>query len=343
MKAVVLTERRQHELLEVPEPEPAPDEVIVQPDYCGICGSDLHAPELTWHFLSGVIAGHEFAGRIVETGTDVDQWSVGQRVTINPNGNVCHECVFCKTGRYNLCPRGTQDNAIGVRRNGGMAEFVALHTSYLHLLPDAVTTSAGAWTEPLAVAVRAVRTAPVRVGDAVAVIGAGPIGQLVLQVSRKAGARDLLVIEPFAFRRQLAIELGAERALSPDGARDALGEEDLTFFDQVFECSGHPQALELALRLVAPGGTIRVIGLSPTPSAFDTALAITKEVQILGGHIYIDEFPMAIGLLAAGDIDVGRLTTATMPLEQVADAFAALREPESTMKVLLQTSSTSPA
>jgi threonine dehydrogenase-like Zn-dependent dehydrogenase len=222
-----------------------------------------------------------------------------------------------------------------------MAEFVALHTSYLHSLPDAVPTRAGAWVEPLAVAVRAVRTAPVRVGDATAVIGAGPIGQLVLQVLRRAGARNLLVIEPFEFRRALALELGAERALSPEEARDALAEDDLDLFDKVFECSGHSEALELALRLVAPGATIRVIGLSPTPSTFDTALAITKEVQLLGGHIYIDEFPMAIELLAAGDIDVDRLTTATMPLEQVADAFAALREPESTMKVLLQTTAAS--
>jgi 2-desacetyl-2-hydroxyethyl bacteriochlorophyllide A dehydrogenase len=336
MKAIVLTERRQHELTEVPDPSPGVDEVVVHPDYCGICGSDLHAPELAEHFLSGVVSGHEFAGAIVATGRNVDDWHVGQRVAINPNGNVCRECEYCKTGRYNLCKRATQDNSVGVRRDGGMAEFVALHTSYLNALPDLVTTRTGAWAEPLAVAVRAVRTSSVRVGDAAAVIGGGPIGQLVLQVLRRAGVRHLVLIEPFAFRRQVALDIGVDRALSPDEVNEAVA-DNLEHFDHVFECSGHVEALSMALRLVAPGGTIRVIGLSPTPSAFDTAAAIMKEVHVLGGHIYVDEFPMALALLAAGDIDVERLTTATMPLDKFAEAFAALRNPERSMKVLIET------
>jgi threonine dehydrogenase-like Zn-dependent dehydrogenase len=146
-----------------------------------------------------------------------------------------------------------------------------------------------------------------------------------------------VLIEPFAFRRQVALDIGVDRALSPDEAKEAVGDNNLEHFDHVFECSGHVEALSMALQLVAPGGTIRVIGLSPTPSAFDTAAAITKEVRVLGGHIYVDEFPMALALLAAGDIDVERLTTATMPLDKFAEAFAALRNPERSMKVLIET------
>jgi 2-desacetyl-2-hydroxyethyl bacteriochlorophyllide A dehydrogenase len=338
MKAVVLTAERRHELMDVADPSPSPNEVVIQSHYCGICGSDLHAPELVGHFRSGVVSGHEFAGSIVAIGAAVVDWRLGQNVTVNPNGLFCLQCMYCRDGRYNLCKVATQDNAIGVARNGGMAELVALDSSCLHLLPDNVTTRTGAWTEPLAVALRAVRTSSVRVGDRVAVIGGGPIGQLVLQVLRKAGTGELLVVEPFVFRREMALHLAANVGLSPDEVGTALSAKQLNLFDHVFECSGHVNAIEMALQLVAPGGTIRLVGLSPTPPPLDAGLAITKEVQILGGHIYVSEFSTAVSLLEAGAIDVTSLTTAIMPMENIDEAFQALRQPDRTMKVLIQTS-----
>ncbi|MDV6012582.1 alcohol dehydrogenase catalytic domain-containing protein [Haloechinothrix sp. LS1_15] len=336
MKAVVLSTERRHELVEVAVPEPEPDEVLVRSHYCGICGSDLHAPEIEL-FRSEVISGHEFAGEIVATGSAVRDWSVGQRVTANPNGNVCHRCRYCREGRYNLCAVGTAENPLGVARHGGMAEYVALHTSYLHALPDTVDTRRGAWAEPVAVAVRAVRTSPLRIGDTTAVIGGGPVGQLVVQVLRRAGASRIMLIEPSPFRRNMASRLGADETLAPEEASERLGAGELLEVDLVMECSGHGSAVQMGLDLVAAGGSIRLVGMSPKPPSFDAVQAITKEVRILGGFIYVEEFGQAIDLLAREAIDVDTLTTAITPLESFAEAFAALREPESTMKVLVET------
>jgi 2-desacetyl-2-hydroxyethyl bacteriochlorophyllide A dehydrogenase len=337
MKAVVLTSRRCHELVEVPVPQPGPGEVLVRSHFCGICGSDLHAPEVAELYRSGVVSGHEFAGEIAEVGAGVRDWSVGQRVVINPNGNVCHRCRYCRQGRYNLCRVATWDNPAGVAKNGGMAAYVALHTSYLHELPDTLSTRRAAWTEPLAVAVRAVRTSPVRLGDTVAVIGGGPVGQLVLQVLRRAGARRVLVIEISAFRREAALRLGADEVLTPDEASARLAEHQMPEYDHVMECSGHIGAVQLGLDLVAAGGSIRLIGMAPTPPSFNAVQAVAKEARILAGFIYVSEFPQAIDLLASGAVDVDSLTTAVTPLEDFASAFAALRQPESTIKVLIET------
>jgi 2-desacetyl-2-hydroxyethyl bacteriochlorophyllide A dehydrogenase len=337
MKAVILSGERRHELVEVPAPEPRSGEVLVRSEFCGICGSDLHAPELTDLFRSGVIAGHEFAGEIVAVGPDVEGWQPGQRVTVNPNGNVCGRCRYCREGRYNLCQVATVERPAGVAVNGGMAEYVALHTSYLRALPDAVDTRRGAWTEPLAVAVRAVRTSPLRLGDSVAVVGGGPVGQLILQLLRRAGASRVVMIEPSAFRRDTALRVGADEALTPSDAADRLAAGELAELDHVMECSGHPTALQMGLDLVAAGGSIRLVGMPTSPPAFDAVQAIFKEVSILTGFIYVDEFSQAIDLLAAGAVDVDTLTSTVSPLADFADAFAALRRPESTIKALIAT------
>ena len=154
-------------------------------------------------------------------------WKAGQLVTVNRNGNVCHRCAACRSGRANLCTVATLERPAGVARDGGMAELVALHTSYLQPLPDGLDTRHAAWTEPLAVAVRAVRTSPAKVGDRVAVIGGGPVGQLVLQVLRRAGMGQVAMVEPSTFRRQTATRLGADQALAPDEVRKALAGGEL--------------------------------------------------------------------------------------------------------------------
>jgi 2-desacetyl-2-hydroxyethyl bacteriochlorophyllide A dehydrogenase len=334
MKAVVLNAQRRHELCDLPDPDPTAGQVLVRPHYCGICGSDLHAEQIDM-FRTGVVQGHEFAGEIVALGPGVEGWSVGQRVTANPNGKVCGRCRFCREGRYNLCHVATHDNPLGVAQDGGMAELVALDTAYLHALPDSLSTRLGAWTEPLAVALRAVRTSPLRICDSVAVIGGGPVGQLVLQLARRAGAARVLMVEPFEFRRRTAERLGADETITPAEASARLAAGELPEVDHVLECSGHETAVQLGLDLVAPGGSIRLVGMAARPPSFDGVKAITKEVSIFAGFIYVSEFPQAIALLAAGAVEVDSLTSAIEPLERFADAFEALRNPDRSIKVLI--------
>lgn len=337
MKAVVLTSRREHELRELPVPTPAADEVLVRSEYCGICGSDLHAPHQPELYRSDVVSGHEFAGEIVAVGADVDGWAVGQRVAANPNSHVCGRCRYCQQSRYNLCHVATWERPVGVAVNGGMAEYVTLHTSHLYALPGAVDTRRGAWTEPLAVALRAVRTSPVRIGDSAAVIGGGPVGQLVVQLLRQAGASRVVIVEPSQFRRDMALKLGAEEAWTPQDLSDALSSSSFEQVDHVMECSGHPSALQTGVEAVTAGGTVRLVGMPTKAPTFDGVHAIMKEISILTGFIYIDEFATAIDLLARDAIDVDALTSLVTTLEAFSDAFAALRQPDATIKALIQT------
>lgn len=334
MKAVVLTADRTVAVADVPVPQPGPSQVLVRVAYCGICGTDLHASQNA-AFLPPVIMGHEFSGEIAAVGADVQGWRVGQSVVANPNGFICGECPACRAGRYNLCPIATKRRALGVAVDGGMAEYVALDPSYLVAVPESLDAVETAWTEPLGVAVRAVRTSPVRLGSRVAVIGAGPIGQLIIQVARLAGAESVTAVEMSAYRRSLALTSGAVAALTPEEAGNLAGSDDP--FDVVFECSGAAPALTLAIRLLRAGGAVRMVGMPPGDARFDAVTTIMNEIDILTGFIYTpDEFRQGLTLLAEHRINTESLTSRVMPLTDIDAAFAALKDPESTMKVLLK-------
>ena len=187
-------------------------------------------------------------------------------------------------------------------------------------------------------ALRAVRTSPVRVGDRVAVIGGGPVGQLVVQLLRHAGAARVLLVEPSAFRREVAVTAGASDTVTPGELAALLADGAQPHIDHVLECSGHPTALQTSIELVAAGGSVRMVGMPPSHPTFDATAAIMKEVSILSGFIYVDEFEMAIDLLERAAVDVDGLTSTVVGLADFADAFAALRRPEQTIKALIHTS-----
>ena len=125
MPAVVLTAERELALEERPLPTLRPDQVMVEVDLCGICGSDLHSPQLTQVYNGNCILGHESTGQIVAVGADVNNWNVGQRVAVNPNGNVCGVCEFCRSGRLNFCRQATLETALGLQADGALAPLMA--------------------------------------------------------------------------------------------------------------------------------------------------------------------------------------------------------------------------
>ncbi len=196
-------------------PQVQSGEVLIKSEFCGICGTDLHAPQLSG-FRPPVVMGHEFAGEIVEVGPNVKSWWQGQRVAVNPNGNVCGKCESCRGGRYNTCHKAILEQSLGAQRDGGMANFVSVPTAHLHVLPDEVDLCSAAWSEPLAVAVRAVRNSEVRFGDSVCVIGGGPIGLLVVQLARRAGASSIVLVEPSKLRREAGSAVGADLLFEPE-------------------------------------------------------------------------------------------------------------------------------
>lgn len=280
--------------------------------------------------------GHEFSGEIVTVGTGVENWHAGMRVVVNPNGNVCGHCYECRKGQYNLCYTATHVESTGVCRDGGMADYVAVSATQLHALPDAVDSLQGAWTEPLAVALRAVVHSGIRLGDRVTVIGGGPIGLLVVQLAQRAGAAEVTLVEPSAKRREVGSAVGADQVYEPDLHTAAVADKAIELADRVFECSGHPLALQSAIDMSRPGGAIQLVAISPRPISLDPMSAIGKEVRIDAKFIYVNEFANAIDLLARGEVETAQLTTLVVGLDEYQGAFDSLSKPDAHIKALIR-------
>src|ERR1700754_1993971 len=204
MPAVVLTAEREIALEERPRPTLRPDQVMIEVDLCGICGSDLHSAQLPQIYRGDCILGHESTGHIVAVGADVADWSVDRRVAINPNGNVCGACQFCRSGRPNFCRQATLETALGLQADGALAPLMAAFPSHLRAIPHGLAPREAAWVEPAATALRAVERAGDLRGRTVLVTGGGPIGQLACRLAYLRAPERVLLMEPAADRAAFA-------------------------------------------------------------------------------------------------------------------------------------------
>jgi 2-desacetyl-2-hydroxyethyl bacteriochlorophyllide A dehydrogenase len=335
MKAIVLSDARAPELRDLPEPKPCPHQVLLQVDYCGICGSDLHAATYDI-YRTGIVMGHEFCGRIVEAGKDVQGWRAGDRVCVNPNGAYCGACDRCRRGLFNLCPQILK-NSVGAATPGGFAEFTAVDARTLHRLPDEVTGTQGAWVEPASVALRAVRRSEIKIGDHAIVFGAGPIGLLVVMMLRAAGAGHITVVEPSPARRSKALSIGADRSVNPEeeNLEDVLA-SDLPAPVHAFDCVGSSAIVDLAIRTLKPQGRLTVVGVAQEKVQFRSTELIFKEIDVRGSFIYTDEFSQTINLLATGQLDVDVLTSDIRSLNHAVEAFSDMRAGGDVVKILIK-------
>jgi threonine dehydrogenase-like Zn-dependent dehydrogenase len=325
MPAVVFTANGRIALQDRPTPTLRPDQILVEVDLCGICGSDLHASQLPQVYRGDCILGHESTGRIVAVGDNVADWVVGQRVAVNPNGNVDGTCEYCRSGRPNFCRQGTLETALGLQADGALAPLMAAFPGHLRRIPDEMGTLEAAWVEPTATALRAIELAGELTGRTVLVAGGGPIGQLACRLAHLRSPAQILLMEPAGERAQFATDSHAVSIAAEDDG-------DLVV-DVVFECSGSAAATSTALKLLAPGGILVVVGAGPD-HGLDSATVLLKEITVRGSYIYTDEFDRAIDLLATKQIEVADLTTVISPLPDALAAFDALRSGQ-IMKALI--------
>lgn len=319
MKAAVFRGIGQIELSEVPRPQPGRGEVLVRVGYCGICGSDLEALR-TGMYEVGLVVGHEFAGSIVEIGPEVTSWQPGDRVVVS-DAIPCGACAPCRAGWLDGCEDLTM---VGVTHDGGLAEYVRVPTRGLHRLPDDVTLRRGALVEPLAVALHAVRRSRLQAGDHVLVMGAGPIGLLVLQCALLAGARTVAVTEVDETRAALAERLGAALVLDPTRENVGVALAGLTAGrkpDLIFVCTGAPEPFSDAISLVRKGGQIFVLGLCVDVVAADFLSVVLNDLSIEGSLAGHDGFPAALDFAAQRRVDLESLVTHEVALSDVARAF----------------------
>ena len=286
---------------------PEPGTVLVRVTAVGICGSDLH----WWDegaigdakLTHPLVLGHEGAGVIA------DGPRSGERVAIDP-AIPCETCRACHDGYRNLCYRlrfsGHGDT------DGMMREFMAWPAAQLYPLPDQVSDVDGAMLEPLGVAVHSVDLGHLPFGGTAAVVGCGPIGLLLIQLLKVAGASRVLAFEPLAHRREAAVRLGADVG-GPDGPG----------VDVAFEAAGSDDAVQLAMASVRPGGRVVLAGIPGDDAIrFPASVARRKGLTIAMVRRMNEVYPRAISLAVRGVVDLGSVVTSRVGLGEVQAAFA---------------------
>jgi 2-desacetyl-2-hydroxyethyl bacteriochlorophyllide A dehydrogenase len=323
MKASLFLREGKLETTTLPDPEPAPGEVIVRVSACGVCGTDVHifAGHLTEGVVPPVVLGHEITGQIVAVGAGVTQWREGRHVAVDPVV-ACGRCEFCQIGQPNLCPTQT---VIGYSRNGGFAQYVAVPASHIVPIRDDLSPRAGLLIETLACVLNGYDRLGFRAGATALIIGAGTVGLLWNQVLKSSPSSLLMQSEPVAFRRRKARELGADvvidpaaenvtervRALLPDGV------------DFIIDASGDPRAIEEGIALVRKAGTFLIFGITPKEAEIriNPHEAYQRELRIIASKMPPRKLNAAARLIESGKIDYEAIVTGTEPLESLGDAI----------------------
>ncbi|MFA4016486.1 MAG: hypothetical protein RUDDFDWM_001596 [Candidatus Fervidibacterota bacterium] len=336
MKALVWTAPNEIELLELPIPEPNANEALIKVKWCGICGSEVES------FLSAkrrrppLIMGHEFSGVVEAIGEGINDLSVGESVVINPL-IPCGQCYFCLNGQSNICPKR---KLISMHRAGGFAEYVCVPRRCLYRLPENLLQRDAALTEPLANVIHAFRRIGRFMIEDFVIIGAGTIGLLCLQLAKLIYNAKVIVVEPVEVRREVAIHLGADVAVSPNEEDVIKLVNEMTDGKGASVCVdavGKGETRALSCKVLSPSGVALWVGLHEFDSFVDGVDIVTNEKNIVGSYAYTDDdFKASMRLLCAGRICTdGWITEA--PLEDGKDIFVKLVSgAEGFIKVLLK-------
>ena len=340
MRVGLVTGREQIEIRDFPDPKPEPQKAVVQVSGCGICGTDLHA------FNEGgpynpAICGHEWAGTVSAVGEGVDGVREGDRVGIGV-APACGRCRECRSGDAAHCG-ATLMGMLGMGPlappHGGFASAIAIEAARLYPLHAKISDLEAAMLEPATVAIHALRRTPLRLGDSVIVLGAGPIGLLVLQCARIAGAGVVVVVEPEPTRAALAASLGASAVIDPKDEeferkiREVVGPLGA---DVVFECAGIPATIDQSVGLAKRGGVVSLVGLATVPAQIAPGSWLAREVRLVASLGYLhEEFDVTMQLVADGRLALEPLHSQTVGLDDLDTAFRRLLGGDGTVKIIV--------
>jgi 2-desacetyl-2-hydroxyethyl bacteriochlorophyllide A dehydrogenase len=318
----VVVDRTGVSTTEADVPEPRAGEVLVRMAMAGVCGSDVHALQGKHPFITlPYRPGHEVSGTVEAAGPGATL-PVGTRVTMEPF-LPCWECKQCRAGRQNVCERMRFFGC--AHDQGGMADYFTVDQRRLHVIPDELDWLRAAFIEPLGTPVHAARLAGGLAGKTVAILGAGTIGLLTLQVARSQRAARIVLTARSELSRRRAATFGPDAVVDagdPDAAdrvRDQLGESA----DVVFDCVAEQSTTDQALAMADKGGTVVVVGVPPAPVRIPLPMIQDGQLRIQGSATYLPEdFADAIDLLVSNRVDVTGMATAVRPLDEAAAAFA---------------------
>lgn len=332
MRAAVYEGEGRLVVREVPDPTPGPDEVLIEVEACGVCGSDVQIISVPPGHPSTppVVIGHEFVGWIRAAGSAVRDAPIGARVVVDPDPK-CGACDSCRAGRPANC---TNIVALGVHRDGALARYVVAPANSVYPIAESVPPELGALVEPLACVVNGTNRAAIRPGESAVVFGAGAIGCLFIAVLRASGAARIVAVEPSLQRAPIARAVGADVVVTPEEWVDGRTGLISAGADVVIDAVGSvlPQAIEAA----GMGARVVIFGMNGNarPQVHQIEI-VEKGLSILGSYISNFTFPAAIRLVESGQLNLTPMITATIPLEETAAGIARIRSGEA-VKIVIQ-------
>lgn len=324
----ILVHPKQFEIQECPMPTPKEHEILMRVEYVGMCGSDIHGFEFG-PFIppkdpnQKIGLGHEVAGEVVEVGSGVTKFKVGDKVLIEP-GVPDDSCEYCRSGRYNICPNvdfmATQPNY-----KGALCRYMTHPEEWTYHIPDGMTVMEAALVEPAAVGMHAAVLGGAMPGKSILILGGGTIGLMVLQACRSLGATDITVVDILNKRLDLAMKLGAARVINgkEQDTVEVIRSEEMYGthgVDIVFEAAGSAFTAGQAVQTVARGGKIMMVGTHSKPVPIDF-LKINREVTIQTSFRYCNNFPQTIEAIASGRFNVRDMVTHVYDYKDVQKAF----------------------
>jgi L-iditol 2-dehydrogenase len=330
MKAAVYLDKDRMEVREMPVPALDADSVLVKVRSCAICGSDIR---IFHHGNSRVkppqILGHESSGEVAEVGGGVSRFKPGDRIAIGADVP-CGECAYCEAGIGNNC---RINYAMGYQFAGSFAEYVLLNKTVVnygpvHIIPDGLTFDEAALAEPLACVLNAVELTNIRLGDTVVILGAGPIGCMIIPIAYMSGASKVIVVQRSRPRMEAAKKFGADAYIcssEEDAVARVLEETGSLGADVIFTANPNPQSHVDALKMAKNRGRINLFGGLPAGSTvtLDTNIIHYKELLVTGAHGSLPRHHrQALDLIAGRRPDIRPYISHHFTLDQIGDAFA---------------------
>jgi threonine dehydrogenase-like Zn-dependent dehydrogenase len=338
MKALVYHGPKDLRWEDVPEPKIADDQLLVAMRAVGVCGSDLHGYlGITGRRIPPMIMGHEFSGIVMETGSKVSRFSVGDRICVQPI-QFCGTCEFCKAGAQNICPN---KKILGVMDiNGAMGEMVAVKETNAFVLPDNISFVAGSMVEPFSVAHSAIKQAPPLKNMEVAIIGMGTIGLCILQYVKMNGAKKIYVCDLSETRLNTAAALGADVLVNPkkgDASENVLQQSGGRGVDICFEAVGESVTARESLEMTKIKGQVIWVGNSAKTIEIDMQKVVTTELNIQGIYGFTNEtFKETLSILEKGLLHPQQIVSIEKHVSKGAEVFETmLAEKDRYIKAIL--------
>lgn len=323
MRALVYNGPKNIRVEDVEIPEIGATDVLIKLKYCGVCGTDIHifsGDGGAFEVTPPLIMGHEYSGIVEKVGPKVSRVKAGDLVTVDPN-QMCGECYYCKNAMEQFC-----ENVIGIgtTTDGGFAEYQVVCEKQVFKFKEGMDALTASMTEPVSCCLHGIDLCNIKLGDEVLVIGGGPIGLIMLQLAKMAGASKIILSEPVTEKREMGRKLGADLVVNPlEEDLVAVLKQNCKNVNVVIECVGNIRTIDTAIQCAGNGATVMMFGLTGPGKSLnvDPELVFKKELKLTSSFINPYTFERSVAILESGKLNVTEMISDVIPLEDCVKAF----------------------